>query len=68
MRPVCRGPSPRKQDFANYDDAKPDLVSRLGLYCSYCERRIATNLAVEHSPRFSIPCLRDAGATSCWPA
>jgi len=24
------------------------LVSRLGLYCSYCERWIATQLAVEH--------------------
>lgn len=48
MRPVCRGPSPQQQDFADYDDAKPDLASRLGLYCSYCERRIATNLAVEH--------------------
>jgi len=24
------------------------VVSRLGLYCSYCERRVVTNLAVEH--------------------
>ena len=26
----------------------PELVSRLGSFCSYCERPIATNLAVEH--------------------
>ncbi len=48
MRPIRRGPSPRSGDFANYADAKPDLVSRLGSYCSYCERPILTNLAVEH--------------------
>jgi uncharacterized protein (TIGR02646 family) len=48
MRPVQRGVSPQATDFANYEDAKPFLVSRLGRYCSYCERRVATNLAVEH--------------------
>lgn len=48
MRPVQRGASPQATDFANYADAKPFLVSRLGCYCSYCERRVATNLAVEH--------------------
>lgn len=58
MRPVYRGSSPQQQDFADYDDAKPDLVSRLGLYCSYCERRIATNLAVEHiQPKSLYPLL-----------
>lgn len=46
MRPVDRGAEPRK--YANYEDAKQDLANRLGCYCSYCERRIATNLAVEH--------------------
>lgn len=46
MRPVDRGPAPRS--YAHYQDAKPDLVERLGLYCSYCERRIPTGLAVEH--------------------
>ncbi|MEM7518986.1 MAG: HNH endonuclease [Planctomycetota bacterium] len=35
-------------DFEDYADAKVDLVSRLGLFCSYCERPIKTNLAVEH--------------------
>jgi uncharacterized protein (TIGR02646 family) len=48
MRPVRRGANPTSSDFADYDKAKPDLISRLGQYCSYCERRIATNLAVEH--------------------
>lgn len=48
MRPVRRGPSPRQDDFEDYADAKPELISRLGEYCSYCERRIVTLLAVEH--------------------
>ncbi len=58
MRPVLRGSSPRSSDYKNYQDAKLDLVSRigsskfngrqLGSYCSYCERVINTNLAVEH--------------------
>lgn len=48
MRPIRRGASPIVGDYKDYRDAKPDLVARLGLYCSFCERRIATNLAVEH--------------------
>ncbi|MBW2736031.1 MAG: HNH endonuclease [Deltaproteobacteria bacterium] len=48
MRPVRRGASPLAHDYDDYTDAKVDLVSRLGGYCSYCERPIATNLAVEH--------------------
>jgi uncharacterized protein (TIGR02646 family) len=48
MRPVRKGLSPRQTDFSDYADAKPELIARLGHYCSYCERRIATNLAVEH--------------------
>lgn len=46
MRPVDRGPAPR--EYAQYEDAKADLVSRLGLFCCYCERPIKTLLAVEH--------------------
>jgi hypothetical protein len=46
MRPINRGNSPNI--YTNYEEAKPDLVDRLGSYCSYCERRIPTNLAVEH--------------------
>lgn len=48
MRPVKKGDSPIVGDFRKYEEAKPELVSRLGLYCSYCERRIVTLLAVEH--------------------
>ncbi|QDK81270.1 HNH endonuclease [Spirosoma sp. KCTC 42546] len=46
MRPVDKGVAP--QAYTNYEDAKQDLTNRLGGYCSYCERRIATGLAVEH--------------------
>jgi len=58
MRPIRRGESPQSTDYANYKDAKMELVSHIGSgwiknrhiasYCSYCERNIATNLAVEH--------------------
>ena len=48
MRPVRRNSSPQADDFDDYADAKPELMSRLGRYCSYCERPINTNLAVEH--------------------
>ena len=48
MRPVDRGLSPQTQDYGDYRDAVGPLVGRLGPYCSYCERRIATGLAVEH--------------------
>ena len=53
MRPIERGPAP--QVYARYEDAKQDLVNRLGLYCSYCERRIATLLAVEHIQPKALP-------------
>ncbi|HWB05435.1 MAG TPA: HNH endonuclease [Verrucomicrobiales bacterium] len=48
MRPINRGLSPIEGDFDNYRDAFPELMARLGPYCSYCERRMPTNLAVEH--------------------
>lgn len=48
MRPVYKGASPIQGDYGDYRDAFTELQSRLGPYCSYCERRIATNLAVEH--------------------
>ncbi len=54
MRPVTRGVAPRV--FANYRDAADPLTERLGSYCSYCERYIATHLAVEHiRPKVSSP-------------
>jgi len=55
LRPVLRGASPQVDDFNPYDGAKPYLISRLGSYCSYCERRIATILAVEHIQPKGLP-------------
>ena len=51
MRPVDRGPVPqeetgRPRQFRPYQNAKADLLERLGGYCSYCER--PGNLHVEH--------------------
>jgi uncharacterized protein (TIGR02646 family) len=50
MRPVNRGEHPVElaSPMAHYRDAAPYLEGRLGRYCSYCERWIATSLAVEH--------------------
>jgi uncharacterized protein (TIGR02646 family) len=48
MRPVRRGDSPQADDFEPYASALPFLVSRMGNYCSYCERRVQVGLAVEH--------------------
>lgn len=55
MRPVRRAASPRTSDFENYRDAHPELVSRLGRYCSFCERPIVTMLAVEHIQPKGLP-------------
>jgi hypothetical protein len=48
MRPVLRSSSPQEQEFEPYTKSLPYLVSRLGSYCSYCERHVQANLAVEH--------------------
>lgn len=53
MRPINRGSAPRT--YTKYEDAKQDLVNQLGSYCSYCERRIVTLLAVEHIQPKSLP-------------
>lgn len=53
MRPVDRGKAPSR--YSQYADAKQDLANVLGTYCSYCERRIPTNLAVEHIQPKGIP-------------
>jgi uncharacterized protein (TIGR02646 family) len=59
MRPVDKGSAPRV--YARYQDAGPDLQTRLGDYCSYCERQIETNLAVEHiQPKSLVPALATA--------
>jgi uncharacterized protein (TIGR02646 family) len=51
MRPVSRGDCPsdagRPRIFKDYDEAREELITRLGAYCSYCEMRHPT-LAVEH--------------------
>ena len=46
MRPVTRGLAPRV--YRKYGEAIGDLEDRLGIYCSYCERRLPASLAVEH--------------------
>ncbi len=46
MRPVDKGAPPAA--YTKYQDAGSDLQERLGPYCSYCERQIETNLAIEH--------------------
>lgn len=46
MRPVTRGTAPRA--YTAYGQAIGDLEDRMGIYCSYCERRLPTSLAVEH--------------------
>ncbi len=48
MRPIRRGTSPQAGDFKNYKAAFPHLLSRLGFFCSYCERYLSTGLEVEH--------------------
>ena len=53
MRPVERGPIPSNPDgtprlFKKYQDARADLIGRLGEYCSYCEMQLDASLAVEH--------------------
>ena len=54
MRPVDKGTAPTV--YTKYQDAGPDLQSRLGDYCSYCERQIETHLAVEHiQPKSDVP-------------
>ena len=46
MRPIDRGDAPR--EYTEYGQAIGDLEDRLGLYCSYCERRLPASLEVEH--------------------
>ena len=54
MRPVERGEVPvdpitgLPKVFACYEDARGDLLNRLGCFCSYCEMRIENAPNVEH--------------------
>src|SRR5438270_11942067 len=53
MRPVNRGAHPVNADgsrrkWTKYEEARGQLIERLGGYCSYCEMRLPASLAVEH--------------------
>ncbi len=53
MRPVSRGNIPTDEydvdiEFTEYSRTRQYLIERIGEYCSYCERKIPANLAVEH--------------------
>ncbi|HHQ4525240.1 TPA: HNH endonuclease [Aeromonas veronii] len=57
MRPITRGNCPQKQaedgenidvTFTRYQDARGELIERLGEYCSFCEMQLDASLAVEH--------------------
>jgi uncharacterized protein (TIGR02646 family) len=53
MRPVSKGDTPKDDNgddkiFEKHSRARRYLIDRIGEYCYYCERKIETNLAVEH--------------------
>lgn len=53
MRPVLKGACPINEKgeeikFSKYTQSRRYLIDRIGEYCSYCERKIEVNLAVEH--------------------
>lgn len=62
MRPVERGPWPQangtNKNFNPYGKSRADLMTRMGQYCAFCDRRLETSLAVEHKlPKASFPTL-----------
>jgi hypothetical protein len=60
VRPVTRIAAPKA--YVKYQDAIGDLEACFGCYCSYCERRFPSLLAVEHvSPKSS-----DAARETDW--
>lgn len=46
MRPVFKGTAP--QTYTSYNQAKDDLRSTIGSYCSYCEMNISNQPDIEH--------------------
>ncbi len=64
MRPVHKGSTPKDDSenniiFTEYSRSRRYLIDRIGEFCSYCERKIEANLAVEHvRPKDSNPDLR----------
>ncbi|MCX6073765.1 MAG: HNH endonuclease [Campylobacterales bacterium] len=61
MRPVNKGAIPKNADgsdknFTDYKQAKDDLRTRLGSFCSYCEMNIDNQPDIEHiSPKSKKP-------------
>ncbi len=63
MRPVNKGNVPQEKGvdvtFNEYSRSRRYLIDRIGEYCSYCERKLVANLAVEHvKPKATNPGLR----------
>lgn len=53
MRPVVRGPYPvdeagNENSVTEYQQFRKPLIERIGTYCSYCEMKLDSSLAVEH--------------------
>jgi len=54
MRPVVRGDCPvdsvsgTEVKYKDYSYARAELITRMGEFCSYCEMRLDSSLAVEH--------------------
>lgn len=53
MRPVNKDTAPVDSEnneiqFKKYERARRYLIDAIGEYCSYCERKLVVNLAVEH--------------------
>lgn len=46
MRPVNKGTAPKT--YSNYKNARNDLASQIGWYCSYCEMPVKNMIEVEH--------------------
>ena len=62
MRPIIKGEHPSESGqtklFKEYQQARKDLIDRLGQYCSYCEMKLDASLAVEHvQPKSLYPAL-----------
>jgi len=61
MRPVERGPWPQTENgsnvaFADYRDARNELATRIGFFCSYCEMPKREAIDVEHkAPKAQAP-------------
>lgn len=48
MRPVHKMQAPVPGAFTHHNDARGELLARLGRYCSYCERAVRSAIHVEH--------------------